>query len=155
MTNLDRPAPTRFQILTGAAIAGLINAMINGVIQTFALYNHAPIALSMDSISGSALSVLGSAVPMAVCLAMVLTAVAYFTLKAPKKRFFPTVAWLIVKHGVFTFGLVVTAAVIWQRLFGTITVSLTLAVVVLACISGIVSAGVNYATIRSALVRAR
>lgn len=61
----------------------------------------------------------------------------------------------IVKHGVFTFGLVATAAVIWRRLFGAITVSLTLAVVVLACISGIVSAGVNYATIRSALVRAR
>lgn len=154
MTNLDNPPPTQFQILTGALITGMFNAVINGTIQAFTLYNHAPVALSMDSISSSGLSVLGSAVPLAVNMAMVLTAVSYFTLKASKRRFFPTVAWLIIKHGFFTFGIVVTAAVIWQRFFGTITVSLTVAVLVLACISGMVAAVVNYATIRSALVRA-
>ena len=55
---------------------------------------------------------------------MILTAVVHWTTKGPKKPFFPTTLWLVIKHGLFAFGAVVAAAVIWQRTVGAIEVGL-------------------------------
>jgi hypothetical protein len=142
---------TRSDIQKGAAINGLINAVINGAIQYFILRGSAPIPLSVDSIGTETHTVLGSSVPLAVSLAMILTAVAHWTTKGPKKPFFPTTLWLVIKHGLFAFGTVVAAAVIWQRTIGTVEVGLGVAVLVLGIVAGLVAAIVNYMTI-SAIV---
>lgn len=145
---------TRSELLKGAVISGLINAVINGGIQYFLLRGMATVPLSVDSIGTDTHTVLGSSVPLAVSLAMILTAVAHWTLKAPKKPFVPTTLWLVVKHGLFAFGAVVAGAVVWQRAFGSIEVSLATAVVLLGIVAGLVSAIVNYMTI-SAIVEDR
>jgi len=147
------PAPSHdpadpAQILKGAVISGVINAVINGAIQYFILKGHeGPIPVSVDAISTDAHTVLGSSVPLAVSLAMILTAVAHWTFKAPKKPFIPTTLWLVIKHGLFAFGAIVAAAVIWQRMVGTIEVGLGTAVIFLGIVAGVVAAVVNYMTI--------
>lgn len=146
MTSTDRiPAGSR-ETLKGA--------ILSGAIQAFLLWGKGPIPLSVDAISAGTHTVLASAVPLAVSLAMILTAVAHWTLKAPKKPFVPTTLWLIVKHGLFAFGAVVTAAVLWQRAAGTVEVSMGVAVVLLGAVAGLVAGVVNYMTI-SKIIEAR
>ena len=62
---------------------------------------HAPIPLTVDAITNDQDTVLGAAVLLAVSLAMILTVIVYLTLKAPKRRSWPDVLWLTIKHGVF------------------------------------------------------
>jgi hypothetical protein len=78
---------------------------------------------------------------------MILTVVAHFTVKVPKKAFIPTTLWLVIKHGLFAFGAVVTTAVIWQVTMGTVEVGVGTAVLILGAIAGVVAAMVNYMTI--------
>lgn len=136
----------------GAVAGGVVNGLINGAIQFFLLRAHAPIALTVNGIINDEMTVLGEAVPLAVTLAMILTVVAYLTLKAPKRRFFPSVLWLTIKHGVFVFGLIVTGAVVWQRVMGTVSVSLVTAVLVLSVVAGLVAGVVNYMTLRASVL---
>ena len=145
----------RSQITKGAVVAGAVNAVINGAIQYFLLEGKGPIPLSVDSISAGTHTVLAEAVPLAVSLAMILTAVAHWTLKAPKKPFVPTTLWLVFKHGIFAFGTVVAGAVVWQRAVGTVEVSVATAVVVVGAVAGLVAAVVNYLTIVTIVENAR
>jgi hypothetical protein len=147
MKNTTANRMTRSDIQKGAAISGVINAVINGAIQFFILRGSEPIPLSVDSIGTETHTVLGSSVPLAVSLAMILTAVAHWTTKGPKKPFMPTTLWLVIKHGLFAFGTVVAAAVMWQRTVGTVEVGLGTAVLVLGIVAGLVAATVNYMTI--------
>lgn len=147
MASTDKNPAGSPEILKGAVLTGVINAMINGAIQAYLLRGKGPIPLSVDAISAGTHTVLASAVPLAVSLAMILTAVAHWTLKAPKKPFLPVTLWLVVKHGLFAFGAVVAAAVVWQRAAGTVEVSVATAVVLLGAVAGIVAAVVNYMTI--------
>lgn len=135
------------ELLRSALLSGAINAVINGAIQAYLLRGKGPIPISVDSISAGTETVLSAAVPLAVSLAMILTAVAHWTLKGPKKPFFPTTLWLVIKHGLFAFGAVVAASVLWQRAAGTVEVSVGTAVVLLAVVAGIVSVVVNYMTL--------
>lgn len=136
------------QILKGALLSGVINAVINGAIQYFILRGHeGPIPVSVDAISTDTHTVLGSSVPLAVSLAMILTAVSHWTFKAAKKPFFPTTLWMVIKHGLFAFGTIVAGAVVWQRAMGTIEVGLATAVVFLGIVAGVVAAVVNYMTL--------
>lgn len=145
--------PSNATILRGAVTGAVINGLINGAIQWFLLRGHAPIPLTVDAITNDQDTVLGAAVPLAVTLAMILTVIAYLTLKAPKRRFWPDVLWLTIKHGVFAFGLIVSAAVAWQRVMGTVPVSLATAVMVLAVVAGLVAGVVNYMTIHASRLR--
>lgn len=147
MSSSRKQAMGQAEILKGALLSGAINAMINGIIQYFAMRGSDSIPLSVDAISAGTHTVFASAVPLATSLAMILTAVAYGTVKGPKKPFVPTTLWLIAKHGLFAFGAVVAGAVVWQRVFGTVEVSLPTAVVLLALVAGSVSTVVNYMTI--------
>lgn len=144
----------RAQILKGAMLSGAINAVINGAIQAFLLRGQGRIPVSVDAIGAGAHTVLAAAVPLAVSLAMILTAVAHWTLKAPKKPFVPTTLWLVVKHGLFAFGALVAAAVVWQRIVGTVEVSVSTAVVFLGLVAGLVAAVVNYMTISAVVLPA-
>ena len=148
------PADTP-QILKAAILSGVINAVINGAIQFFMLRGHDSIPMSVDAISAGTHTVLGSAVPLAVSLAMILTAVAHWTLKAPKKPFVPTTLWLVVKHGIFAFGALVAGAVVWQRVVGSVEVSVATAVIVLGLVAGLVATLVNYQTLSAVVEDAR
>lgn len=129
-----------------AALNGVINAVINAGIQAMLLPGEGPIPLTADAISSTDHTVLSGAVPLAVSLAMILTAIGWMTTKSPKRRFFPDMLMLILKHGFLAFGVVVSGAVIWQRLAGTVSVSVPVAVVVLGLIAGLVAATVHYFT---------
>lgn len=139
--------PSNATILRGAVIGGVINGLINGAIQWYLLRDHALIPLTVDAITNDQDTVLGAAVPLAVSLAMILTVIAYLTLKAPKRRFWPGVLWLTIKHGVFAFGAIVSVAVAWQRVVGTVAVPLTAAVITLGVLAGLVAGVVNYMTL--------
>lgn len=147
MTDAIQHSMMQTDILKGALLSGLINAVINGAIQFFLLRGSETIPLTVDSIGTETHTVLGSSVPLAVSLAMILTAVAHWTTKGAKKPFFPTTLWLVIKHGLFAFGAVVAGAVMWQRIMGSVEVNLGTAVLILGVVAGIVSAVVNYMTI--------
>lgn len=140
-------------IVKGAVFSGIINAVINGGIQWYLLAGHAPLPLTVDGITNDEHTVFGAAVPLAVSLAMILTAVAFMTVKSPRPPFYPGFLWMTVKHGFFALGVVITFAVIWQRIFGSILVSLPAAVLILGLVAGLVAAMVNYMTIRAATIR--
>lgn len=139
--------PEHSDILKGAVISGAINAVINGAIQFFLLRGSMPMPITVDSIGTETHTVLGSSVPLAVSLAMILTAVAHMTVKGPKKSFVPTTLWLVIKHGLFAFGTVVALAVVWQRVMGSVEVGLGIAVLLLGLMAGLVAAIVNFMTI--------
>lgn len=134
-------------LLKGTAITGLANAIINGAIQTFLMGGQGPVALSADTIGTAGHTVLGTAVLLATMLAMILTIIGHLTLKVPKRPFLPDGLWLVVKHGLFAFGAVVAAAVLWQRFAGTIVVGVPVAVALLAIVAGLVAAAVHCMTI--------
>ena len=140
-------------LMKGAVITGVINAIINGGIQYFFLKDMNLIPISVDSITNNDATVLGTAVTLSITLAMILTLVAYFGIKEKKAPFFPTTLWLTIKHGFFTFGVLTSLAVLWQKYMGTVEVSLISALVIIGIIAGIVSGIVNYLTLKeSALV---
>jgi len=150
-----RPPPTEQEIMKGAVLSGVINAAINGAIQWFLLAGEGPLPLTVDGITNEEHTVFGAAVPLAVSLAVILTAVAYSTLKSAKPPFFPSFLWMAIKHGFFALGIVITFAVLWQRFLGSILVPVPLGVVILAIVAGVVSAMVNYMTIRACVAPAR
>jgi hypothetical protein len=55
---------------------------------------------------------------------------------------------MTIKLGFFTLGVIITSAVLWQRVLGSILVPLAAAVVILGLLAGIVAAVVNYMTIQ-------
>lgn len=136
------------QLIKDAVKGGVINMIINGGIQYFMLRGTTPLPLSLDSIANEEHTVLGSSVPLAISLAILLTIITYFTIKEPKISFFPKVFWLVIQHGLFTFGLIVALAVMWQRYAGTIEVGLIPAVLIIGLIAGVVSTLINYLTIK-------
>ncbi|SKB71609.1 hypothetical protein SAMN05660776_2668 [Salegentibacter holothuriorum] len=140
------------EILKGSIKTGVINAVINGGIQYFFLKGHGSIPVSVDSITNTNETVLGTAVVLAISIAIILTVVQYFIIKTPKVKFFPTAFWLTLKHAFFTFGIITSLAVLWQRYMGTVEVSLIIALIILGLIAGIVSGIVNYLTIKNCVI---
>lgn len=139
-------------ILKGSVLTGVINAIINGSIQYFFLKNKTPVAISVDSITNNDDTVLGASVPLAISLAMILTIVAFFNIKDKKVPFFPAAFLLTLKHGFFTFGVITSLAVLWQRYVGMVEVSLVTALLIVGLIAGIVSGVVNYLTIKGCAI---
>ncbi|USI88253.1 hypothetical protein LZ086_18765 (plasmid) [Acinetobacter johnsonii] len=143
------------KLLKGAMLTGVINAFINGGIQYFFLKEYSSIAISVDSITNNEDTVLGTSVLLSITLAIILTMVAYFGIKEKKVDFFPTAFWLTIKHGFFTFGILTSIAVLWQKYVGTVEVSLVSALVIIGIIAGIVSGVVNYLTLRECTLAER
>ena len=136
------------KLLKGALTTGIINAIINGGIQYFFLKDLAVIPISVDAITNNIPTVLGTAVSLAISLSVLLTVVAYFTIKEKKVPFFPKVFWLTIKHGFFTFGVITSLSVLWQKNMGTVNVSLLIALLIIGIIAGIISAIINYLTLK-------
>ncbi len=139
-------------LLKGAIITGIINAFINGGIQYFFLKGKDAIPISVDSITNNDETVLGTAVVLAITLSMILTLVAYFGIKSKKALFFPTTVWLTLKHGFFTFGVLTSLAVLWQKYMGTVEVSLVAALIIIGVIAGVVSGVINYLTLKRSVI---
>lgn len=146
MTHSANPVLLRSSLRRAALMNGVINVVINAAIQAWLLRGQGPVPLSADAISSTSHTVLSGAVPLAVSLAMILTAIGWLTLKGPKRPFLPEILLLIAKHGVLAFGILVTAAVLWQRAVGTVSVPVWVVVIVLGLIAGLVAAVVQYYT---------
>ena len=140
------------KLLKGAALTGVINAVINGGIQYFFLKGHSSIPISVDSITNTTETVLGTAVMLAITLSMILTLVAYFGIKGKKAALFPTTFLLTLKHGFVTFGILTSLAVVWQKYVGTVEVSLVSALIIIGVIAGLVSGFVNYFTLKDSVI---
>lgn len=140
------------EIRKGAIITGAINGVINGGIQYFFLKDHAPIAISVDSITNNDHTVLGAAVSLAITLAVIVTVIAYFGIKEEKVPFFPKGLWSLIKHAFFTFGVVTSLAVLWQKNMGSVEVSLITALIIIGAIAGIVAGVVNYLTLKACII---
>lgn len=135
-----------------AAIAGISTFIVDGAIQFFMLKGKVPIAISVDSITNTVNTVLGSSVVLAIMLAMIMTVINYIKIKERKVPFFPNAFWLMIRHGFFSFGVVTALSIMWQRYLGTIEVGLIPAVLLIAAIAGIVSATINYLTIKRCIL---
>ncbi len=140
------------EIKKGAVINGVINGFINGGIQYFFLKGTAPIAISVDSITNNVHTVLGAGVSLGIMLAVITTVVAYFNIKDKKVPFYPEVLWSVIKHGFFTFGVITSLAVLWQRYMGTVEVGLFPALLIIGLIAGLVAGFVNYLTLKACII---
>jgi hypothetical protein len=143
------PPTSTSKIRKGAIINGFINALINGAIQAWTLSGETSVPLSVDGITNDEHTVFGAAVPLAVSLAMILTGISYLSIPTPRPRFFPRFVGLVLKHGFFVFGVIVSFAVLWQRFLGSIPVSAPVAVAILAVIAGVVSGLINFMTLQA------
>lgn len=143
---------TKSKLIKGAFATGLINTAINAVFQYFMLKDKVSIPISVDEITNSTETVLGTAVILAITLSMILTLVAYFGIKEEKARFWPTTFWLTLKHGFFTFGVLTSLAVLWQKYMGTVEVSMLSAVLIIGLIAGVVSGVINYLTLKQSII---
>ena len=141
------------ELVKGAVITGVINAIINGGIQYFFLKDLEVIPISVDAITNDIPTVLGTAVSLAISLSILLTVVAYFTIKEKKVPFFPKAFWLTIKHGFFTFGVITSLSVLWQKNMGTVNVSLVTALLIIGIIAGIISAIINYLTLKECTIK--
>ncbi|CAM4058876.1 hypothetical protein FLAN108750_08120 [Flavobacterium antarcticum] len=139
---------TNQKLIKGAIKTAIINGFINGGIQYFLLKDRTLISITVDSITNTDETVLGTAVVLSITLAMILTVIGYFTVKQEKVAFFPNAFWLIIKHGFFTFGVLTSLAVLWQKYMGTVQVPLLTALIIIGVISGVVSGVVNYLTLK-------
>ncbi|MCU0358855.1 MAG: hypothetical protein MUE95_14905 [Cyclobacteriaceae bacterium] len=142
------------EIKKGAAINGVANAVINGIINWFLLDKTQPtVLLTDDHISSTAHTVFAGAVPLAVSLAFILTSIAFFQTKTQiKPPYFPTVFGKALKHSVYAFGLVTIFAILLHRFAGSIEVNLPVAAIIAGIIAGIVAAIVDYETKKTLLV---
>jgi hypothetical protein len=134
-------------ILKGAIIGGLINAIINGLIYWFQVRHETSIKLTVDLISSTEHTVFSSAVPLATSLAFILTSIAFFSSKNPgKPPYFPKVFLLALKNAIFAFGAVTIMALLLQRNAGSIAVSPLAATMITGIVAGIVAGVVEYLT---------
>jgi hypothetical protein len=141
------------EIFKGALIGGAINAVINGVINWNSVKDKTEVMLTDNVISSTEHTVFAGAVPTAVSLAFILTSIAYFTWKGNKPPYFPTVFFMAVKHAFFTFGVVVSVAIMIQRWFGSVMVSPMESAVITALVAGTISFFMNYLTHRELSVK--
>lgn len=143
---------TNQTIIKGAFIGGIINAILNGIINWFQLDKTKNILLTTDVISTHEHTVFGGAVILGTTLAFILTSIAYLTTKtADKPNYFPTVFILALKQSVFAFGVITIFALLFQRTFGSHEVSPLYAAIITGCIAGLAAGIIEYTTKTSLL----
>jgi hypothetical protein len=138
---------TNADLLKGALMSGLINAVINGLINWFQVRGKTELYLTVDAITNTEHTVLGGAVMLATSLAAILTLISYFTFKSEyKPPFYPKALLLTLRNAFFAFGVMVTVSIIIQRTAGSVLVSPLTAVIIVGIIAGVVAAAVDYMT---------
>ena len=135
------------KLIHGAMVTGIINAVVNGIINWFQVSGKSEIMLTVDSISNKEHTVMGGAIILAFTLSVIIAGIGYFTLKLNEKpKFFPTAFIVIVKNAFFLFGVFVTLAILWQRFAGSVSVSPVMAAIIVGVIAGIVAGVTDYLT---------
>jgi hypothetical protein len=136
------------KVISGTLMNGVLNAVINGVIQWFSFKEYAKIPVSVDSITNNDVTVLGESVHLGVMLAMVLTFIAFLTIPKSNRPTIGKQVWLILKHGFFAYGVLTGLAVAWQYSMGTVEVTPFVGTLLVGLVAGVVAAVVNYLTIK-------
>ena len=156
--NAESPDAAR-TIHREAIASAAANFVINAAIQAALLSGKAPHRISVDSIASRQATVFGAAVPMAVALAAIGATITFFAFRkkaaaagwAPPallaRPYVPFGLGQALSASLVVFGALVAAGVIWQRLFGEVTVGTPVA----ALLAGLVAAGTSwYAARRTA-----
>lgn len=134
-------------IIKGAVASGVLNAIINGVINWFMVRGAGEILLAQDLISSHDKTVFAGIVPLATSLAFILTTVSYFTIKTPDKpNYFPKVFLWAFRNTFFAFGLVVAIAIMVQRFAADVTVTPLVSAILAGITAGVVGGLVDYMT---------
>jgi hypothetical protein len=140
------------EVAQTAISTGVLNALINGIINWFMVRSQTELFLTTDSISSKENTVLGGAVILATSLAIILTSIGYFTFKSAKKPpYFPKGFMLTLKNAFFTFGVIITLSILLQRFAGSIAVAPISSAIIVAIIAGLVAGIIDYLTINELL----
>lgn len=141
------------KLIHGAFVTGIINAVINGIINWFQVSGKSEILLTVDSISNREHTVMSGAIILAFTLSVIIASIGYFTLKMnDKPKYFPTAFVATLKNAFFLFGVFVTLAILWQRFAGSVSVSPVVAAIIVGTIAGIVAGVTDYLTKNEILV---
>jgi hypothetical protein len=148
MTTSLLPQLVRFQDSIAPAS---INGVINGAIAWMSLRSHEQVPVSLDLISTTEHSVWGQGVMLAFFLGLILSVVtakifakhlrAHHPDIAPlaDRPVFPDLARIALRNTMVLFGAFVVAAVLWQRLVGTVCVSPVLAALLVAGLAALIT----------------
>lgn len=138
--------------LRTAVIGGFVNAIINATTQWYKVKDETMLLLTDDRISSRMDTVFSGAVPQALFLAFIQTAIVYFTTKIPgKPPYFPKIFFASMKHAVFAFGAVTIIAIMIQRSIGSIHITPFQSTLTIGVIAGLVAGTVNYQTNKAIL----
>lgn len=149
--------PSKSDLIKASLIQVVINAVINGIINYFMVRHQDVHLITADSITeGGSDTVIGQAVFTAVLLAIIFTMMGF---KSYRQQL-PDVSWrdvglLAVKNGIYAFGLVVIAGVLWQRMFPNIMVGTLGAAGIAGVIAGFTAGITNYSTLTTLFERVR
>ncbi len=148
--------PSRNDIIKSSLIQAATNTVINAVINYFMVRGKEVHPITADSITGGSDTVIGQSVFLAVSLAVIFTLLGFKSLRPV----LPGVTWgqvipMAVKNGVYAFGLVVIAGVLWQRMFPDLTVGTLGAALIAGGIAGFASGVTNYSTVTRLIERFR
>lgn len=148
--------PSRPEIVKSSLIQAATNTVINAVINYFIVRGKDVHPITADSITGGSHTVIGQSVFLAVSLAVIFTLLGFKSLRPV----LPEVTWrqvvpMAVKNGIYAFGLVIIAGVLWQRVFPDLTVGTIGAALIAGGIAGFASGITNYSTITRLLERFR
>jgi len=149
--------------LSDSAISALVNGVINGLITWSAFKASESIPLSMDSIGAAGVTALGNAATVAFALTLILTCITFFVFRRSARKsdiagqalrnmsFLPTGLRIALLNTLLVFGAFVAAAVLWQRVAGTVQVGPVTATLVVAAVAAIATAVAEWRTKREML----
>jgi hypothetical protein len=132
-----------------ALVSAAVNLVINASISGWMLMGKGPHPLTVDSIAAKEHTVFGSAVPLAVILSLILATITFFTFRKKAEALGFAPAQLLQRPYFFfglrqalqaalvMFGSVVAAGVLWQRAFGTLTVTTPVAAAIAGSVAGL------------------
>jgi hypothetical protein len=153
--------------LLDSAPGAAINAGLNGAIAWASFRSQAAVPLSVDSIAAPGVTALGNAATVVFALVLIITCITFLIYRRSARRdagappaigamaFYPTGLQITVSNTLLAFGGFVTAAVIWQRVVGTIEVGPATAAIVIACVAAIATAFAEARTKNAMLAIAR
>jgi hypothetical protein len=146
-----------------AALSGVINAVINGVIGWFMFRGKDVLPLTVDTISAHEKTVFSTGVMTAFLLSVILGIIAFFNfgkkakslqLAAPElleRPFFFFGVRTVLFYSLFAFGTAALVALFLQKFVGTILVTPVIGGVILGLIAGIAAWFINAAVMKAML----
>lgn len=134
-------------IIKGAWISAIANAIINGGINWIMVKGDGYILLTQDLISSNTQTVFGGIVSLATSLAFILTLVSFINIKITnKKHYFPKILFWALRNSFMAFGVIVVLAILVQRILGAQTVTPLFSAILAGVVAGIVGGVVDYMT---------